>query len=66
MIQYTLTISEDLLDNSRKNISYGLKATNEKGEDVLEIPSISNNQKTVEYLVERFNQVRVNRDTFYS
>ncbi len=64
MIRYTMTVSENSNDDNRKSISYGLKATNEKGEEVLAVPSISTNQKAVEYLVERFNQVRVDRDAF--
>lgn len=64
MIQYTLTVSNDSY-HDQQQISYGIKATNEKGEDVLEVPSISTNQQAVEYLVERFNQVRVNRDSFF-
>lgn len=64
MIRYTVTVSEHSNDDNQKNVSYGLKATNEKGEEVLEVPSISTNQKAVEYLVERFNQVRVDRDAF--
>ncbi len=64
MIRYTVTVSENSKDDSRQDVSYGLKAINEKGEEVLAVPSISTNQQAVEYLVERFNQVRVNRDTF--
>ena len=64
MIQYTMTVSDDSQDNSRTKVSYGLKATNEKGEEVLAVPSISTNPKAVEYLVDRFNQVKVSRDAF--
>lgn len=63
MIRYTKTVSGNAEDG-QGNVSYGLKATNEKGEDVLEVPAISSDEKVVEYLVERFNQVRMNRDSF--
>ncbi|MBQ8984135.1 MAG: hypothetical protein IJ079_11180 [Lachnospiraceae bacterium] len=64
MIQYTMTVSEGIDSNRQSVPYYGLKAVNEKGEEVLSLPSISSNPNAVEYLVNHFNQVRIDRSTF--
>lgn len=66
MIRYAMTVSNSTRDEEQELTSYGLRAMNEKGEELLSIPNISTREEDVAYLVEHFNQVRVHRDQFYS
>lgn len=64
MIRYTITVSEEDNGNRQSAPYYGLKAVNERGQEVLSLPSISRNPREVEYLVNHFNQVKIDRSTF--
>lgn len=66
MIRYAMTVSNSTQEEDVESTSYGLRAMNEKGEELLSIPNISTRVEDVEYLVNHFNQVRVNRDQFYN
>lgn len=64
MIRYAMTVTNSTEDEKQKPTSYGLRAMNEKGEELLSIPNISTKEEDVAYLVDRFNQVRIQRNQF--
>lgn len=64
MIRYAMTVSNSTKEESDRLTSYGLRAMNEAGQEVLSIPNISTRQEDVAYLVEHFNQVRIQRSEF--
>lgn len=64
MIRYAITVSNTTREEQNPLTSYGLRAVNERGEEVLAVPNISSRQEDVAYLVEHFNQVRVQRNQF--
>ncbi len=65
MIRYAITVSNSTQEEQKQSTSYGLRAVNERGEELLSIPNISTRQEDVAYLVEHFNQVRVQKSEFY-
>ncbi len=65
MIRYAITVSNSTQEEQKQSTSYGLRAVNERGEELLSIPNISTRQEDVAYLVEHFNQVRVQKHEFY-
>lgn len=65
MIRYAITVSNSTQEEQKQSTSYGLRAVNERGEELLSIPNISTRQEDVAYLVEHFNQVRVQKQEFY-
>lgn len=64
MIRYAMTVSNSTKEEDDKLTSYGLQAMNDAGQEVLSIPNISTRQEDVAYLVEHFNQVRIQRSEF--
>lgn len=64
MIRYAITVSDSTREEQKPFTSYGLRAVNERGEEVLAVPNISSRQEDVAYLVEHFNQVRIQRNQF--
>ncbi len=64
MIRYAMTVTNSTEDKEQESTSYGLRAMNEKGEELLSIPNISTKEEDVAYLVEHFNQVRIQRSQF--
>ncbi|GEM_PF-1456206 len=64
MIRYVITVSNSTQEEQSQDTSYGLRAVNERGEELLSIPNISKKQEDVKYLADRFNQVRVHRHPF--
>ena len=64
MIRYAITVSNNTQEEDRQLTSYGLRAVNEQGEEVLAVPNISHRQEDVAYLVDHFNRVRIKRDKF--
>lgn len=65
MIRYAITVSNSTQEEQKQSTSYGLRAVNERGEELLSIPNISTRQEDVAYLVEHFNQIRVQKSEFY-
>lgn len=65
MIRYAMTVSNSTEDKENQSTSYGLRAMNEKGEELLSIPNISTREEDVAYLVDHFNQIRVQRNQFH-
>ena len=59
-----MTVSNSTEEKDNQLTSYGICAMNEKGEELLSVPNISTRKEDVAYLVERFNQVRVRRESF--
>ncbi|MDE7365923.1 MAG: hypothetical protein K2N24_01045 [Lachnospiraceae bacterium] len=64
MIRYAMTVSNSTKEEENQLTSYGIRALNEAGQEVLSIPNISTRQEDVAYLVEHFNQVRIQRNEF--
>lgn len=64
MIRYAMTVSNSTEDKEHEPTCYGIRAMNEKGEELLSIPNISTKEEDVAYLVNRFNQVRIQRNQF--
>lgn len=64
MIRYAMTVSNSTKERESQSTCYGLRAMNEKGEELLSIPNISSREEDVAYLVEHFNQIRVHREQF--
>ena len=62
MIRYAMTVSNSTKDEQQELTSYGLRAMNEKGEELLSIPNISTREEDVAYLLDHFNQVRIQRN----
>ncbi|MBQ8147300.1 MAG: hypothetical protein IJ040_00760 [Lachnospiraceae bacterium] len=65
MIRYAMTVSNSTKDEQQELTSYGLRAMNEKGEELLSIPNISTREEDVAYLLDHFNQVRIQRNRLY-